>query len=238
VTEIWAKLQHAGREVLRKDVSAGERALRLGQRLVSAGRLDPRVSIKRNVVVELTKPPMEIRAMRDLVVRRAGEMELDTVASLSDTPPELMRARVTSGDRPYVGVLGDKIVCKTWFHQGPAPFEEDRDTLVSWTLEPSAFWSYDAAAAPDAMSTGFFIKVFVVGLRELFETDKATRVLGCIRDTNGPSLKVHDRLGFTRVGILTTVNLPGIKWVHWQGRGGPRRQWVWRANSLAFSVPI
>ena len=85
-------------------------------------------------------------------------MDLDSVAGISETPPDLMRSRVTSGDRAYVGVLGGKIVCKTWFHQGPAPFEEDRDALVSWTIEPSAFWSYDGAAAPDAIrlrSRGF-----------------------------------------------------------------------------------
>jgi hypothetical protein len=237
VTEIWAKLQHAGREVLRKDVSASERAVRLGQRLVNAGHLDPHVSIKRNVIVELTTPPKEIRALRDLIVRRGGERDVESLATIDDTPPELVRARLARGDLAYLGLIGGKVVCKTWFHRGPAPFDEDRDAIVAWALAPSAFWSYNGAAAPDAMATGFFIKMFVVGLRELFEQEKATQILGYIRDNNAPSLALHDRLGFARAGTLITVNLPAVKWVHWRGRGGARQWLVRRARSLTFSVP-
>jgi len=237
VTEIWTKLQRAGRDLLRRDTSASERIVRLGQRLVNAGRLEPRISVRRNVVVELNTPPKEIRALRDLVVRRGGAEDIESLATLDGTEREAVRARLTRGDRAYVGLVGDKVVCKTWFHGGPTPFDEDRDAIVSWALEPSDFWSYNGAAAADAMATGFFIKMFVAGIRDLFEGAGAKHVRGYIRDNNGPSLALHDRLGFTRVGILITVNLPGVKWVHWDGRGGPRQWLVRRAASLTFPFP-
>ena len=172
--------------------------------------------------------------MRDLVVRVAGNDDLPLLCAVNGSPPELVRARLDRGDLGFLGLVRDRVVCKTWFHKGPTPFAEDADNIVVWQLAPTTFWSYDGAAVPEAMATGVFIKMFVDGIRQLFERHGASRVLGTIRDQNRPSLALHDRLGFHRAGTVTTLTVPGWKWVHWHDAAGAR-QWIVRRGK-PFSI--
>jgi hypothetical protein len=37
---------------------------------------------------------------------------------------------------------------------------------------------------------------------------------------------MHDRLGFRRIGTVTSVGLPWLKWVRFDGPSGTARQWI------------
>jgi hypothetical protein len=65
----------------------------------------------------------------------------------------------------------------------------------------------------------------------------ARRVVGFIRDTNGPSLAIHDHLGFARIGTLVSVALPGVRWLRWRGRGAPRRWLASAAHPPVIALP-
>lgn len=234
---IRTKLENAARDLVRDDLPPGERALRLADRLVRTAHLDPRFTVGRRLVFELTTPPPPFRGLRDLVVRRAGPADADALGTVDGTPFALVRERLDRGDHAWVGQLGDRVLAKTWFQRGPAPFDESYVVGVSWALTPTTFWSYNGAATPEARATGVFVKLFAHALRELFEAHGAQRVIGWIRDTNQPSIALHERMGWKRLGALVTVALPAVKWLRWEGVGGPRQWLVPRSRPLALSIP-
>jgi hypothetical protein len=48
---------------------------------------------------------------------------------------------------------------------------------------------------------------------------------------------MHHRLGFSVLGIVTAVSVPGAKWLRWSG-GGIARQWLLsRSSDFALSFP-
>ena len=230
-------LESAARDLVRDDLPPAERAIRLADRILRSSRVHPRITVSRRLVFELTRPPPKFRGLRDLVVRRARSEDAHDIGITDDTSSEQVRQLLARGDLAYVGLLGDRVLCKTCFHPGPTPFDESYIVGVSWELSPSTFWSYAGAATVDARATGVFIKLFATALCEIYEMHGATRVLGWIRDTNHSSIALHERMGWQRLGALVTVALPGVKWVFWEGAGGPRRWIARRSRPLLFSVP-
>lgn len=222
-------------ELLRDDASPGEKALHVAERVTA--RLRPHVAVSRRLVFELTSPPTVNRNLRDLIVRRGREEDLAPLAGIDDTAPSLVRERFARGDLAYVAALDDEILSHTWFHRGPTPFSEDRIHCADWALEPSMFWSYNGAATPEARSSGIFVKMFQTALRELFVEHGATRVQGFIRDSNTQSVMMHERMGWTRLGVISTVAVPGWKWLRWDGSGVTRQWLVPRASEFALRMP-
>lgn len=222
-------------EELRRDNSAAAKVFRLAQRGTHATGIAPAVSVERCVMVEIGKPPPLLKGLRDLVVRRGDERDLDGIAAVNHADPALIRARLSRGDMVWLGQIGDRIVCHTWFHAGPSPFDEERRLFALWALDETTFWSYDAVSLPEARSTGVFVKVIQTGLRDVFERLGARRVRGFIHDTNQPSLVTHRRMGFTTIGTVTAVAMLGLKAIRWES-GGTRRQWVLRRDS-DFALP-
>jgi len=198
--------------------------------------LAPAISVERAVLVEAHQPPKATRALSDLAIRHAEERDLPAVAALDDRPLSLLRSRLAAGDRIYLGELDQKVVCATFFHPGPQPFDEERSILARWSLEDSStYWSYDAMAPLEMRALGVVAKLFEVALAELFGPDQVHRVRGFIHDWNRPSLLLHHRMGFTVIGRVTAVGFPGVKWVRWES-GGKARQWLLRRNS-DFALP-
>lgn len=224
-------------ELRRPDNSPGDKALRITQRGLTSLRLAPHVEVNRCVVVELTAPPQATRGFADLQVRRATEGELDAVCAIDAADRALVRRRFARGDLGYVGQLDDELLCHTWFHRGPSPFEEDRSTFALWGVDASTFWSYHGVARKEFRTSGVFAKLFQVALRELFQEHGARRVLGCIHHVNDASRAMHARLGFTVPGMVTTVALPTHKWLQWEGRGQSRSWLVARNGDFTLSIP-
>jgi hypothetical protein len=218
-------LKFVREELARRDISPGEKLVHVADRATRALRIEPHVTVSRRLLVQLTTPPQLFRGLRDLVVRRGTLEDLRPLATIDDTDPDLVRARFARGDFAYVGESDGELLCHTWFHRGPSPFEEDRTAAAAWALDGSSFWSYNGAAAVAARSSGVFVKVFQVSLREIFLEHGASRVLGFILDQNRQSLIMHERMGFTVLGAFSTVAVPGVRWHRWAG-DGTARHWL------------
>lgn len=231
---ILAGLTH---ELRRSDNGPADKLLRIGQRGVGALGLGDNVRVTRRVIVELATPPKQFRGLRDLVVRRGSAADLDALATIDDTDPALVRARLARGDLAYVGELAGRVLCHTWFHRGPTSFDEDRAAAALWELDASTAWSFNGAACTDARTSGVFVKLFQTALGEMFEVHGMRRVQGYIHDTNHGSLAMHKRMGFTFLGTLVAVAVPGVKWLRWDGAGSTRQWVVRRAGDLALAFP-
>jgi hypothetical protein len=218
-------LKFVREELSRRDISPGEKLVHIADRATYTFRLSPHVAVSRRLMVQLTAPPQLFRGLRDLVVRKATLEDLQPLATIDDTDAALVRARFARADLAFVGESEGEVLCHTWFHRGPSPFEEDREVAAAWALDGSTFWSYNGAATVEARSSGVFVKVFQVALRELFLEHGASRVQGFILDTNRISLLMHERMGFAVLGSFSTVALPGVRWHRWAG-DGTVRQWL------------
>ena len=111
------------------------------------------------------------------------------------------------------------------FHAGPRPFDEDRPQYAEWDLPPGAFWSYDAAANAESRASGVFVKVFQTALVSLFREHGAERVMCSVRLANEGSILLHERLGFRRLGVMTAISLPWLKWLRFDAPP-VSQQWV------------
>jgi hypothetical protein len=228
------KLVDVAREFRSPRGSRADALVRLADRGLAAAGLSAHASVARCAVVELTKPPARRRGLADLVVRRATRGDLEHLCAVDATDPALVLARFERGDLAYLGLLDDYVLCHTWFHRGPTPFDEDRATFASWALDASTFWSYHGVARPEARSSGVFVKLFQAALRETFEVHGGARVRGFIHRSNAASLAMHAHLGFAVVEDVTAVGAGGVKWVRWE-RGGRVRHWiVGRKGDLAL----
>ena len=137
----------------------------------------------------------------------------------------------------YVAELDGEVLCATWFHPGPTPFDGDRTQCVDWAIDAQTYWSFKGASRPDVRESGLFVKLFQEALRDVFEVHGARRVQGYIYDDNAQSLIMHERMGFQVLGSFLSVAIGRVKWVRWEG-GGKHRQWLLpRASSTALSLP-
>jgi hypothetical protein len=212
-------------ELARTDVTTSDKLLLVTQRTLDVTGLEPRVAVSRRVIVEIRSPPKPFRGMRDLVVRRGTVRDLDALTTIDDTPPQLVRDRLARGELAYVGEVDGDILCHTWFHPGPLPFDEDRSSCTSWGLDDDTYWSFNGASRADARASGVFVKLFQEALRDVFEVHGAKRVQGFILARNRQSLIMHERLGFTILGSLFTAAVGPLKWLQWTA-GSTRRQWL------------
>jgi len=230
---IRRKLDRLRSELRRTDLSRLDRAVRISETALKTMSLWPRVAIGREALYELTAPPAVFRGLRDLSVRRATLDDLDGIAAMmpeDPTDPALIRSRFGAGDAVFVGELDGRLLAHSWFHPGPAPFDEDIQLYGSFAIDDRAWWSYHAAAVAEARSSGLFIKVFQTALRSLFLDSGATRVLCGVKTTNLASVAMHERLGFRRVATLEAMLVPGLRWLRWSGPEGARH-WVRRRSS-------
>jgi hypothetical protein len=224
-------------ELRREGVSPGDRLLRLAQRTLRSTGLAPHVDVNRCVIIDLTAPPKVASGFSDLVVRRGEERDVPAVCAIDATPQALARARLARGDVVYVGEIDGALVCHTWFHRGPAPFDEERRLFAVWRLDASTFWSYHGVALPEYRTSGVYAKLLQVALRELFDNERASHVQGFIHHWNEPSIAMHARLGFSILGTVTAVALPTHKWLRWEGPGISRRWLLRRGSDFALSFP-
>ena len=175
--------------------------------------------------------------MRDLEVRLGRDADAAAVCAVDCTPEDLYRSRLARGDMVYLGMLDGVVLCHTWFHPGPAPFDEERRMFTSWKVDAETFWSFHGVARPDVRSSGVFAKLFEVALREVFQTHRAERVQGFIHDSNQASRDMHRRLGFAELGVVTSFALPVRKWVRWQGGGKTRGWWLPSDGDHVLTLP-
>jgi hypothetical protein len=231
------KMTSFAAEMRRPGSSPSDRLIYAVGRTLHLLRLAPRVDVTRRIIVELSAPPKASRGFADLLVRRGTESDIARLCAIAGEDPAVLARRFSRGDLAYVGQLEDQLICHTWFHAGPSAFEEERLGCASWALDPTTFWSFDAMTRAEFRSTGVFVKLFQTSLREVFELHGARRVQGFIYHTNHASLSMHARLGFAVIGSVTTVALPGVKWLRWEG-SGRRRQWLLpRGSDFALQMP-
>lgn len=224
----YRKLRHLAQVLHRPDLPPGDRALHVVQQLLYALHLDPYVRVQRRVAFELLTPPKVLRGLRDLLVRAGTRADVDGLCAVEDTPALLVHQRLDRGDRVYVGQLGGRILCHAWFHRGPQPFDEDQAQAARWGIERDCYWSYAAATTPDSRASGVFVKVFQTALNELFQLHGATQVRCLVRHSNAGSILLHERLGFRRLGQITSLRTPLFRWLLWEGPH-VSRSWLWPA---------
>jgi RimJ/RimL family protein N-acetyltransferase len=237
MTTLGKKLANFTAEMRRPGISHGDRVVHVAGRSLRTLGLAPRVDVTRRIIVEISTPPPPPRGFADLVVRRGNEGDIGGLCAIVGEDPAVLRRRFSRGDLVYVGQLEDQLICHTWFHAGPTPFEEERLACASWALDATTFWSFDAMTRADFRSTGVFVKLFQLALREVFELHGARRVHGFIYHNNSASLALHARLGFSAIGTVTTVVFPGVKWLRWKGSGRARHWVLPRGSDFALQLP-
>jgi RimJ/RimL family protein N-acetyltransferase len=231
------KVRRLAFEVRRSDLAPIDRALNVSELTLHAASVWPHVTLERSIFYEIAAPPSIFRGLRDLTVRLAVPADVDALSAMREAEPGVNQARLARGDLGFVGELEGRILARVWYLAGPNRFEEDDDLYATFAPAPRAFWSYDAAAAPEAVGTGCFGKVFQTALRALFLEHGAARVQSRVKTTNLPSIAMHERLGFRRLGILGAAVMPGLRWLWWEGDGGRRRWLRPRAARTVLAVP-
>jgi hypothetical protein len=224
-------------ELRRADRSRGDKVVLLAQRLLWSARLSDQVKIGRIVFFELRTPPRVFRGLRDLLVRQANRGDIAAICAVDGAPEDLVRQRLDRGDLCFVGQLEGRVLCHTWFHGGPQPFEEDRQLYADWAIPEGTYWSYDAAANAESRASGVFVKVFQTALGTLFREHGAQRVQCYVRLANESSLVLHERLGFRRVGVMTGVALPWVRWLRFDAPPVSQQWLVPYRGELRLPVP-
>ena len=234
------KLRRFTSKLRRDDLSRQDKIVIVTHYALHMLRLYPHVALSRHVLFELTAPPRVLRGLRDLVIRPGTLADLPALIGLGEgdeADGDLLRRRFDRGDLLYVGQLGGSLLCQSWFHRGPRPFDEDGEHLAHWQLDDNTYWSYDAAAARAARSSGLFVKVFQTGLRDLFEARGAKRVQCRVRSDNTSSVLLHERLGFQRLGTVTALRTPLLRVLQFHGPAGATRWLVPVGEALNLPVP-
>jgi hypothetical protein len=216
-------------ELVRDDVGRTARALRIAELSLQAVRIWPVVTIGHERFYELTSAPRQFRGLRDLGVRLATPGDAAAMSTLDGTPRLRIAERFARGDLGYIAEHDGRLLAHSWFHRGPAPFDEDMPLFPRWDVPADAFWSYNAFTLPEARASGVFVKLFQTALRELLLDRGAARVRCRVKVTNAPSVALHERLGFARLGTLITVAVPGARLLSWRGSGCVRH-WIERRN--------
>jgi GNAT superfamily N-acetyltransferase len=214
----------------RRDLDRVARAIHVADLSLVAARISPVITIGQDRFYELTAAPRQFRGLRDLRVRLAGPDDTAALAALDTTPPRLIAERFARDNLAYVGELDGRMLAHSWFHRGPAPFDEDAPRLPSWHVPADAYWSYHAYTLPEARTSGVFVKLFQTALRELLVDRGAARVRCRVRVSNAASVTLHERLGFAPLGTLIALVVPGARLLSWQG-GGRARSWVERRDA-------
>jgi GNAT superfamily N-acetyltransferase len=230
--QVRNKLDRLRDELARDDLDRTGRALRVAELSLAAARISPIISIGHERFYELTTAPKQFRGLRDLTVRTAGPGDAAALAALDTTSAEIVAQRFARGDLAYVGELDGRMLAHSWFHRGPAPFDEDAPIFPRWDVPADAYWSYHAYTLPEARTSGVFVKLFQTALRELLTERGAARIRCRVKAANAPSVALHDRLGFTVLGTLIACAVPGARLMAWQN-GGPTRYWIERRTADA-----
>jgi GNAT superfamily N-acetyltransferase len=216
----------------RDDIDRTSRALRVAEMSLAAARLSPAISIGHERFYQLAAPPKQFRGLRDLAVRTAGLADAAALAGLDGTPQWRFAERFARGDLAYVCEHEGRLLAQSWFHRGPAPFDEDMPQFPRWDVPADTFWSYHAYTRPEARASGVFVKLFQTALRELLLDRGAARVRCRVKIANAPSVALHERLGFTEIGTLVALNVPGARVLSWRG-SGRARSWVERRSGAS-----
>lgn len=226
------KLDRLRDELARPDLDRTGRALHVADLSLWAARLSPAIAVGHERFYELTSAPKQFRGLRDLRVRLAGPGDAAALTALDATPPRLVAERFARGNLAYIGELDGRILAHSWFHRGPAPFDEDAPMFPRWDVPADAYWSYHAYTLPEARTSGVFVKLFQTALRELMLDRGAARVRCRVKVANAASVMLHERFGFEQLGTLIALVVPGARLLSWQG-GGRVRSWVERRTSAS-----
>ncbi len=232
---LFTRARTLAADLERDDLSKREKALLVGHRVLGAAGISDSVGTNRVVVYEALRAPKIMGGMRDMKIRTGGLADLEQLVRVSGTRAHQVHERFARGDQVWVGELDGRLLCHAWFHRGPEPFDEDRALYARWPLDRDTFWSYDAATLPEYRASGVFIKVFQTALNALFGPQRARSVRCAVYHHNAPGIALHERNGFQKLGVLTAVALPGVKWLRW--RDGETRHWM-VPRDADFAVPL
>jgi len=231
------KIDRLRDQLARDDIDATSRALHIAERTLISMGLWPKVSVSYERFYELTAAPRQFRGLRDLRIRLGTRDDAASMTALDGTPGWRIAERLERGDLAYVGEHDGRLLAHSWFHRGPEPFDEDRPLLPRWDVPADAFWSYNAFTLPEARASGVFVKLFQTALRELIVDRGAARVRCRVKAANTASISLHERLGFTPLGTLVVLSVPGARVLSWEGNGRTRRWIEPRDTAAVMALP-
>jgi GNAT superfamily N-acetyltransferase len=234
---VRASLDRLRSELARDDIDRTTRALRVAELSLVSARLSSVIAVGHERFYELTTAPRQFRGLRDLEVRIAGPADAAALSAMDDTPTWRFTERFARGDLAYIGELDGRVLAQSWFHRGPAPFDEDAPVLPRWDVPADAFWSYHAYTLPEARTSGVFVKLFQTALRDLLLERGAVRVRCRVKAANAPSVALHERLGFVVIGTLSALSVPGARLLSWHGAGVARRWIERRSEAIVMALP-
>lgn len=223
--QVRRKLARLRDQLAREDIDGASRALHIAERSLMAAGLWPQVTLSHERFYELTATPKQFRGLRDLRIRLGTPADAPAITALDGTPGWRIADRFVRGDLAYVGEHDGRLLAHSWFHRGPAPFDEDHPLLPRWEVPADAFWSYNAFTLPEARASGVFVKLFQTALRELMVDRGAIRVRCRVKAANAASISLHERFGFAPLGTLVALSVPGARVLSWEGSGRARR-WI------------
>jgi hypothetical protein len=234
---IRTKLDRVRHELGRTDIDRTARALHIAELSLKAARVGPMIALGHERLYELTSAPKRFRGLRDLSVRVAGRADLPALAALTGASHIRIRDRLARGDLAYIGELDGRMLAHTWFHRGPEPFGEDMPLFPRWAIAADTCWSYHAYTLPEARTSGVFVKVFQIALHEILTTHGAARIRCLVKASNMPSVQLHERMGFHRLGTVVALCVPGARLVSWHGSGGAQHWVQRRGDTTVLPLP-
>jgi acetyltransferase (GNAT) family protein len=227
------KLDRLRSELARDDLDRTGRALHVAGLSLTAVRLWPALAVAHERFYELNTPPKQFRGLRDLRIRLAVPDDAAALSALDGTDAGHFIDRLARGDLGYVGEHEGRLLAHSWFHRGPASFDDDAPLLPRWHVPADSYWSYNAFTLPEARTSGVFVKLFQTALRELLVDRGAARVRCRVKVANAPSVALHERFGFTPLGTLIAIAVPRARLLWWQSTSGDRsqdRRWIERRD--------
>ncbi len=229
------RLETLRAQFTRPDISPADKAGFVAHRPLQISRAWPTFRLPRHALLELSEAPRAFRGRRDLVIRRGDPTDARALCTLNGSTVREVLTRFERGDLVFIGELDGRLLCHAWFHPGPAPFPDDE---APWALEAGTFWSFDREADPEVAGSGVFPQVYQTGLRTLFANHGARRVWSAVCPAHAEAMRLHERLGFRRIGTITSFVVARWSLVRWSGRGMTAHWFARRGVGPVVALPV
>lgn len=158
--------------------------------------------------LELAHAPRRIEADIPLVVSFLGPADVDTIlATRDDLTRAVVQARFDRGDRCYGAWSGSTLACHGWLSTGVARIDY---LQLALRLSPTTVYSYDRWTLPALRGLHVASTTSALLYRGRI-AEGITRATAAIHPDNPSALTSSRRAGFSRVGTVGWVGLPGLR---------------------------
>ena len=187
---------------------------------------DRRIGMNKTVFYRLSRQDVPSnRDSGDIIVFRGDEESVRRlVRDLyhdTETAREFYGNYLREGAEPWLAENNNRIVGSVWLFTGTytVPWEGYDAWLLRVEVEPTAKFVANVLVDPEMRGRGIFSLV----ARRCYAAHPDSEFYSCVDETNIPSIKSHEKLGFHRCGTAYMVRLfGGTRCLFWPKKGKSR----------------